>query len=57
MGWDLITWGLFIGIVGMAWMMVLAITGDPTDRETPGQSSKEAPGGTTGHRHERGRTV
>ncbi len=28
MDWELVTWGLLIGIVGMVWMMVLSIVNE-----------------------------
>lgn len=31
MGWDLLIWGLLLGIGGMIWMIVLALPGKATD--------------------------
>ena len=36
MDWELVTWGLLIGIVGMVWMMVLSILNE-------GRTSKTIP--------------
>lgn len=36
MEWELVTWGLLIGIVGMVWMMVLSILNE-------GRTSKTIP--------------
>jgi len=36
MDWEIVTWGLLIGIVGMVWMMVLSILKD-------GRTSKTRP--------------
>lgn len=38
MDWDLMTWGLLIGIAGMLWMMVLAVT--TQDRDTGRQAHR-----------------
>ena len=57
MDWELVTWGLLIGIVGMIWMMVLSIlnegrtsktipepypNGSHTEPASHGQEGKEA---------------
>jgi len=34
MEWELVTWGLLIGIVGMVWMMVLSILNEGKTRKT-----------------------
>lgn len=40
MDWDLMTWGLLMGIAGMLWMMVLAVT--TQDRDTHHQTHRTA---------------
>ena len=47
MEWELVTWGLLIGIVGMVWMMVLSIlnegrTGKRMPQPYPNGSHKGA---------------
>jgi len=47
MDWELVTWGLLIGIVGMVWMMVLSIlnegrTGKTMQEPYPNGSHTEA---------------
>ncbi len=50
MDWEIVTWGLLIGIVGMLWMMVLSIlnegkTGKTMPEPYPNGSQK----GPAGH--------
>lgn len=47
MEWELVTWGLLIGIVGMVWMMALSIlnegrNGSHKRTGSRGQEGKEA---------------
>lgn len=48
MDWEIVTWGLLIGIVGMVWMMVLSILnnegrkGSHRAAGSRGQDEKEA---------------
>ena len=39
MNWELVVWGLLLGMAGMIWMMVLAVGSDETPRSTEEDSS------------------
>lgn len=45
MNWDLVIWGLLLGIGGTIWMMVLALPGKRTDRTTESESGTSHPKG------------
>jgi len=41
MNWELVVWGLLLGMAGMIWMMVLAVASDETPRPREGNSSEK----------------
>ena len=52
MDWEVVTWGLLIGIVGMVWMMVLSILNDGITGKTipkPYPNGSHTPAGRHGH--------
>ncbi len=52
MEWELVTWGLLTGIVGMVWMMVLAILNDRPHERPPDLSYNGSEHGSAGHGQE-----
>ena len=46
MNWELVVWGLLLGIAGMIWMMVLAVGSDepprPTQEDSSGNTQEES---------------
>lgn len=42
MNWDLVVWGLLLGLAGMLWMMVLAVDAEKEPRQGKQGSSSES---------------
>ena len=53
MNWELVVWGLLLGMAGMIWMMVLAVGSDETPRSTKEDSSGDTQEESSTDRQER----